>query len=317
MTVLLQLENIKKTFGGQGFFRRTGAARAVDGVSLTVHRGETLGLVGESGCGKSTLAHLMVRLEQPDSGRILLDGIDIAFLREKELRPLRPRIQIVFQDPYSSLDPRFTAQRILEEPMRAGSRWSREEREERSRNMLRQVGLTPEHLRRYPHEFSGGQRQRLAIARALITEPDLLILDEPTSALDVSVQAQVLNLLLVLQAEMGLTYLFISHNLAVVRYIAARTAVMHRGRLVEAGGTAAVLDKPLHPYTQELIRSVPAIGKPLPASEAAEGKMLLPREASEGCLYAGRCPLAAERCRREAPVLEEKMPGHEVSCWKR
>lgn len=259
---LLTIDNVTKTFRSKGFFGQVKEVRALDGVSLSVEKGESIGIVGESGCGKSTLANLIVRLEEPTSGRILLDGTDISHMKETELRPLRRRIQIVFQDPYSSLSPRMTIGQIVAEPMRVLGGHSAGEIEARARELLHMVGLSPGAMRRYPHEFSGGQRQRISIARALMTAPEILILDEPTSALDVSVQAQVLNLLTDLRQELHLTYLFISHNLAVVKYISDKTVVMRKGRIVETGPSERILSAPSEAYTRELIEAVPMIGKP-------------------------------------------------------
>lgn len=259
---LLTIDNVTKTFRSKGFFGQVKEVRALDGVSLSVEKGESIGIVGESGCGKSTLANLIVRLEEPTSGRILLDGTDISHMKEDGLRPLRRRIQIVFQDPYSSLSPRMTIGDIVAEPMRVLGGHSAGEIEARARELLHMVGLSPGAMRRYPHEFSGGQRQRISIARALMTAPEILILDEPTSALDVSVQAQVLNLLTDLRQELHLTYLFISHNLAVVKYISDKTVVMRKGRIVETGPSERILSAPSEAYTRELIEAVPMIGKP-------------------------------------------------------
>ena len=257
MSALLEIDNVTKIFRSKGFFGQVKEVRALSGVSLTVNQGESIGIVGESGCGKSTLANLIVRLEEPTEGRILLDGEDISHLPENALRPLRRRIQIVFQDPYSSLSPRMTVGEIVKEPMRVLGGHTEKEAEERAERLLHMVGLTAEAMGRYPHEFSGGQRQRISIARALMTEPEILILDEPTSALDVSVQAQVLNLLTDLREKLGLTYLFISHNLAVVKYISDRTVVMRKGQVVEEGPSERILTAP-----KALIEAVPMIGKP-------------------------------------------------------
>ena len=262
MSALLEIENLTKTFRTRGFFGKVKEVHALNGVSLTIHKGESIGIVGESGCGKSTLANLIVRLEEPTSGTIRLDGKDITHLKEEELRPLRRRIQIVFQDPYSSLSPRMTIGQIVAEPMRVLGGHSEVEIRERAETLLHMVGLQPGALARYPHEFSGGQRQRISIARALMTEPEILILDEPTSALDVSVQAQVLNILTDLREKLHLTYLFISHNLAVVKYISDQTVVMRRGEVVEMGPSDRILTAPSEKYTRELIEAVPMIGKP-------------------------------------------------------
>lgn len=272
MSALLELKDVTKTFKTKGFFGHTKEVHALNGISFTVNKGESLGIVGESGCGKSTLANLIVRLDEPTSGEILLDGADISHLKEDLLRPIRKRIQIVFQDPYSSLSPRLTIAQIVGEPMRVQGDHTEKEIEDRARELLHMVGLQDNALRRYPHEFSGGQRQRISIARALMTNPEILILDEPTSALDVSVQAQVLNILTDLREKLHLTYLFISHNLAVVKYISDRTVVMRKGMIVEQGPSDAILSHPAQQYTKELIAAVPMIGKPfhMPAETLEE-----------------------------------------------
>lgn len=267
MSALLDIRNVTKTFTLRGFFGHAKKIEALRGVTLSVEKGESIGIVGESGCGKSTLANLIVRLEEPTSGTISLDGQDISHLKEKELSGLRRRVQIIFQDPYSSLSPRMTIRRIVTEPMRVLGGHSEEEMEERARELLETVGLRENVLDRYPHEFSGGQRQRISIARALMTRPEILILDEPTSALDVSVQAQVLNLLADLRERLGLTYLFISHNLAVVKYISDKTVVMRKGEVVESGPSENILTHPGEAYTRELIAAVPMIGKKADFSE--------------------------------------------------
>lgn len=314
MTNLLELKMVEKHFTKRSFLEKTRTIRAVDGVSLTLHKGETLGIVGESGCGKSTLASLMLRLEKPTSGQILLDGIDIAQLSEDQLRPLRSRIQIVFQDPYSSLNPRFTVRQILAEPMRVMGRWKPHEIDEKVVRLLELVGLSQEQLQRYPHEFSGGQRQRLSIARALTTDPEILILDEPTSALDVSVQAQVLNLLQQLQSDLGLSYIFISHNLSVVKYVSDRVAVMYLGKIVELGTAADIMLLPLHPYTKELIGAVPAIGRPLSAVDLSYQEQKNVTAIPSGCPYYPRCPLAKKHCLENNVTLLEYVAGHQVAC---
>jgi len=259
---MLVIDALTKEFAGtrQGLGRRATPVRALDGVSFTVRRGESFGLVGESGSGKTTLTRCVLRLEEASSGRILFDGIELAKLPQPEMRRLRARLQIVFQDPYASLDPRMSVRGIVCEPMwihRASLRLSRQALEARARELMELVGLTAAHLNRYPHEFSGGQRQRIGIARALSVNPDFLILDEPTSALDVSVQAQVLNLLHELQKRLGLTYLFISHDLGVIRYICDRVALIHRGRIVEEGETAEVFERPRSDYARMLVAAMP------------------------------------------------------------
>lgn len=259
---LLEIRNVTKVFHTRSFWGKAKEIRALDGVSLTLSKGESLGIVGESGCGKSTLASLIIHLAEPTSGEILLYGRDISHAKEKEVREIRKKIQIVFQDPYSSLSPRMKIGDILMEPARVMGEFSETHRRQRAAELLELVGLRKSAMDRYPHEFSGGQRQRISIARALMTRPEVLILDEPTSALDVSVQAQVLNLLMDLRDRLQLTYLFISHNLAVVRYISDRTAVMEKGKIVEIGTSDDILTHPTDPYTKDLIAAVPMIGKP-------------------------------------------------------
>ncbi len=296
--VLLEVAGLKVHFpGGRG------PIRAVDGVDFVVREGETLGLVGESGCGKSTTARALVGLVPATAGRAELDGRS---LLGRQRKSLRRRIQMVFQDPYASLDPRQTVGDILREPLEIHGLGDRRERRLRTIELMLQVGLDPRFLNRYPHEFSGGQRQRIGIARALALRPDLLLLDEPVSALDVSIQAQILNLLSGLRRELGLSYLFIAHDLSVVRHLADRVAVMYLGRIVEIGPKAAVFDRPRHPYTKALLSAVPV---PDPEVEARRERVFLegdppsPDREKKGCAFASRCPLATERCRREEPML--------------
>ena len=310
---VLEIANLKVHFPlRKGLIKRTvGWVRAVDGVSLQIARGETLALVGESGCGKTTLARAILRLIKPTAGQVRLDGVDLATLSGEDLRRMRGRMQIVFQDPYASLDPRMRVSEIIEEGLVAlRPDLDRDQRQATVAQILARVGLDADAGRRYPHAFSGGQRQRIAIARALAVEPRLLICDEPTSALDVSVQAQIIDLLLRLQAEQGLAYLFITHNLPVVGYIAQRVMVMYAGRIVEEGPTAALFDRPLHPYTQLLLASAPGQGLNRGA-ETAEGGL----ETSMGCPYAPRCRQAQPRCRVAAPGLSEREDGRRVACW--
>ncbi|SMC32372.1 oligopeptide/dipeptide ABC transporter ATP-binding protein [Sporomusa malonica] len=316
MQPLLKLDAVEKHFVKKTYLGKESIFRAVDGVTLAVNKGDTLGIVGESGCGKSTLANLIVRLEEPTGGRIFLEGVEISHLPEARLRPLRPRIQIIFQDPYSSLNPRMNVEQIITEPMRVLGKWTQDDMRGKAVSLLNLVGLTSDHLRRYPHEFSGGQRQRLSIARALTTEPEILILDEPTSALDVSVQAQVLNLLQQLQKKLGLTYVFISHNLAVVKYVANRAAVMYLGKILETGKADDIMLNPVHPYTQELISAVPAIGKPLASNRPDCGNESNKKQVSSGCLYRLRCRQASSVCSQVMPELQDCGPDHQVACWE-
>jgi oligopeptide transport system ATP-binding protein len=291
--------------------------RAVDGVDLTILPGECLALVGESGCGKSTLGRLMVRLLEPSAGSILHHGRDIAHLRGRGLKAFRREAQVVFQDPYGSLDPRMRVRDIVTEPLVVHRIGDRREREERARTALQRVGLEPAHGERYPHEFSGGQRQRIGIARALVLEPKFLFCDEPVSALDVSVQAQILNLLRELQVGLGLTYLFVSHNLAVVRQIADRIALMYLGRIVEVAPADELFARPRHPYTKALLASVPV---PDPTRRRATiplaGEIPSPLDPPSGCGFHTRCPLADDRCRAEAPALLDSGPQARVACHK-
>jgi oligopeptide transport system ATP-binding protein len=316
---LLEVRDLVKHFPvGGGFFRPRGVVRAVDGVSFTIRRGETLGLVGESGCGKTTTGRVILQLERPTSGSVRFDGRELTTLDGAGLRSARRRMQIIFQDPYSSLNPRMTVGQILGEPLAVHALVpDRAERAERVRALLGHVGLLPQHADRYPHELSGGQRQRVGIARALAVQPALVVCDEPVSALDVSIQAQIINLLEDLQARFDLTYLFVAHDLSVVRHISDRVAVMYLGRIVELADRQALYAEPLHPYTRALLSAVPI---PDPAVEARRERIVLggevpsPLTPPSGCVFHPRCPLAVDRCRQVVPELREVRPGHRAAC---
>jgi oligopeptide transport system ATP-binding protein len=301
------------------FRRSADIVRAVDGVSLSVDRGETLGLVGESGCGKSTLARIIVRLVTPSAGRITLAGQDVTHLRPAQILAYRRKVQMIFQDPYASLNPRMTAGALLREPFLIHGLVPDDEVAGQVEHLLRQVGLPSDTLPRYPHEFSGGQRQRLAIARALAVSPDVLVADEPVSALDVSIQAQVLNLLADLQRARSLAYIFISHDIAVVAYLSHRIAVMYLGAIVESGPVREVLRHPQHPYTELLLAAVPASHPRLRrlAARRPAGEMGAPLGLPRGCRFVARCPIAVPRCHTEPPELRELSSGHFAACHLR
>ena len=318
---LLQVRNLKKYFPiKQGFFNQVvGQIRAVDGISFDLYHGECLGLVGESGSGKTTVGRSILRALSPTDGQVLfhLDdrSYDLATATEETLRPLRQHMQMIFQDPYSSLNPRMTVFDIIGEPLLVNNVSDRSEREQRVQELLTQVGLKPEHMRRYPHAFSGGQRQRIGIARALALHPKLIVADEPVSALDVSVQAQVLNLLQELQETFQLTYLFIAHDLSVVGHISDRIAVMYAGKLVELGATDELFRQPRHPYTEALLAAVPV---PEPSRDRKRtllsGEVADPANLPSGCVFHPRCPYAEDRCKTEVPEFREIATGHLARC---
>ena len=322
---LLQVDGLVKHFPVRGpmFSRQTRRVQAVDGVTFDLAAGETLGLVGESGCGKSTTGKVILRLIDPTAGSIKLDGIDITRLDRAAMHPLRRRLQVIFQDPYASLNPRMTAGDIVEEPLRNYAIGTRAERVERVAQLFARVGLRRDQMRQYPNEFSGGQRQRLGIARALAVEPKVIVCDEPVSALDVSVQAQVINLLMDLQAEFGLSYLFIAHDLAVVEHISHRVAVMYLGRIVEIAPRHALFTRPLHPYTEALMSAVPVPDPEALADGSRRQRIILkgdvpsPIDPPSGCRFHTRCPIAVERCKMESPVLREVAKGQQVACHLR
>jgi len=334
MSEILVVENLVKHYPiRHGIVPRVvGYVRAVDDVSFSISRGKTLGLVGESGCGKTTTGRTILRLIEPTSGRVTFDGKDVFSLTEREMRALRCEMQIIFQDPYGSLNPRMTVGAMLEEPILVHGINHRDETtaeklngdakasnrrraRERAVELLKLVGLSAEHANRYPHEFSGGQRQRIGIARALTVEPKMIVCDEAVSALDVSIQAQILNLLRDLQQQFGLTYLFIAHDLAVVKHISDRVAVMYLGEIVEEAATEEIFDNPRHPYTQALLSSIPI---PVPRNTRSqislEGDVPSPVNPPEGCRFHSRCPIAIDECKSARPPLIEITPGHRVAC---
>ena len=308
--VLLKAEHLKKYFKSPH-----GTVKAVDDVSLEIYEGETLALVGESGCGKSTLGRVILNLITPTSGTVIFDGTDITALHGKTLRNMRAQMQLVFQDPFSSLDPRFTVGQIIAEPLQ-NMGLSKQEQQKRVLELMDRVSLQPEHYNRYPHQFSGGQRQRIGIARALAPNPRLIVCDEPVSALDVSIQAQILNLLKKLQKQSNLTYLFISHDLAVVRYISDRVCVMFLGQICELCSTVEAYEKPLHPYTRMLIDSAPEPDPDFHREDRMllQGELPSPVNPPAGCRFCTRCPFATDVCRTVHPELKEYPPGHFCAC---
>lgn len=317
---LLKVESIVKHFPIHGgiLSRQIAAVKAVQDISFEIKKGETLGLVGESGCGKSTLGRCLIRLIEPSSGKIYFKGRDITNVSKEELKHLRRKMQIIFQDPYASLNPRMTIGAILEEPLIIHNLFeSVQDRKNRVLELINLVGLRPEHLTRYPHEFSGGQRQRVGIARALAVEPELIICDEPVSALDVSIQAQVINLLMDLQQKLGLTYVFIAHDLKVVEHVSTYVAVMYLGQIVEFAKSEELYKNPKHPYTKALLSAIP-IPDPKPREQRIilTGDVPSPINPPEGCYFNPRCPIATEECRQNKPALKEVAASHKVSCLK-
>jgi oligopeptide/dipeptide ABC transporter ATP-binding protein len=319
---LLEIRDVRvhyPVYRGLLFERRIGTVKAVDGVSLEVARGEVLGLVGESGCGKTTLARAILRLTPITSGTVRFEGVDLAALSGAALRKARPRLQMIFQDPYASLNPRMTVSDAIAEPLHVHGLARRRELPARVSALMEQVGLAPRFMKKYPHEFSGGQRQRIAIARTLALDPALIVADEPVSALDVSVQAQILNLIAGLCAQKNLTMILISHDLAVVKHLAHRIAVMYLGRIVEIGGAEAVYRTPLHPYTQALLSAIPT---PDPDRERERRRTLLPGDPPSplnppsGCPFHPRCPIAGPECAITVPPFVEKEDGHKAACLK-
>lgn len=314
---LLKVEGLKKYFPiRKGVLSRvSGYVKAVDDVSFHVNKGETLGIVGESGCGKSTTGRMLMRLLEPTEGKVVFDGKELTNISNDDMRKSRREIQMVFQDPYASLNPRHTIEKILEEPLIVHGLGDAKSRKKKVRELLEIVGLSSYHAQRYPHQFSGGQRQRIGIARALMTNPKLIIADEPVSALDVSIQAQVLNLMQDLQKDLKLTYIFIAHDLGVVRHISDRVGVMYLGKMVELTESEKLYDKPLHPYTQALLSSVPVPDPNFVREQVLiKGDIPSPSNPPSGCTFHTRCPFKMDVCTKVVPKLEEVEPGHSVAC---
>ena len=312
---ILQVENLKTYFPVKG--KRDQFVHAVDGVSFKVRQGETVGLVGESGCGKSTIGRTIMRFHTPTSGKILFDGDDITSC---DMSPYRKRMQMVFQDPYSSLDPRMSIEDIVGEPLDIQfPKMNAKERYDRILEQIQRVGLNSEHLTRFPHEFSGGQRQRISIARSMVIKPEFMVLDEPVSALDVSIQAQIINMLMDLQEQMGLAYLFIAHDLAVVRHISQHVVVMYLGHVMEINESEDLYKHPLHPYTRALLSAIPVPDPQISRAkrrEILEGDVPSPINPPKGCVFCTRCRFACDKCRQETPQIEEVEPGHLVACHR-
>ena len=318
---LLEAKNLSKYFPVKNFFGKlVQEVRAVDRVNLSIKKGETFGLVGESGCGKSTLGRTLIRMYEPTDGILTYDGHDITKTKGKELLVYHKRMQIIFQDPYSALDPHQNVREIMAEPIAVFEKLPEKEMDERIVSLLEKVGMKADDMEKYAYEFSGGQRQRIGIARALSVNPEFLLCDEPISALDVSIQAQVVNVLEDLQQELGLTYLFVAHDLSMVRHISDRIGVMYLGKIVESGDSDEVYDNPCHPYTQALLASIP-IADPKRALSlencGIEGDLPSPLHIPSGCRFHTRCPYATDQCRQQEPELEERTPGHMVACWKK
>ncbi|EIJ81858.1 oligopeptide ABC transporter ATP-binding protein [Bacillus methanolicus PB1] len=319
-SIILELQNVKKHFSIKaGFLQKTvGHIKAVDGINLKVKKGETIGIVGESGCGKSTAGRTIIRLYKPTEGKILFKGRDISRLSESELRKsVRKDIQMIFQDPFASLNPRKTLRSIIREPLNTHNMYSGKKRDERVEELLEKVGLNASYINRYPHEFSGGQRQRIGIARALALNPELIIADEPVSSLDVSIQAQIINLMEDLQEEFSLTYLFISHDLSVVRHISDRVGVMYLGKMMELADKHKLYSDPLHPYTQALLSAVPVLRKKGVAKRERiilKGELPNPASPPKGCVFHTRCPAATDLCRQLVPDFKEIKRNHFVAC---
>lgn len=313
---IVEVKNVKKYFRVAGTYgKNKKQVKAVDDVSLTLYEGETYGLVGETGCGKSTLGRVILRLLDTTEGSVKIDGTEIADLSEKELRNMRKYMQMVFQDPFTSLNPRKRVGEILEEAMKINHVGTKENRVDLALEMMKKVGLRQEHYYRYPHEFSGGQRQRIGLARALVLKPKLIVCDEPVSALDVSIQSQIINLLLDLQQESKLTYLFIAHDMSVVKYISNRIGVMYLGHLVEEATTDDLFGMPYHPYTQALLSAVPQTNPHVRKQRIVlEGDVPSPIDPPSGCVFHTRCPYAMEICKQKAPCMQELNPGHRVAC---
>jgi oligopeptide transport system ATP-binding protein len=318
--ILVRVENLKKYFPvmrGMLFSRQVGAVKAVDNISLEIRQGETLGVVGESGCGKSTTGRAILQLHKPTSGHVFFQDVDLTTLSESELRAMRPKMQMIFQDSVASLNPRHSVGKIIGEPLKIHNIGTPREVHDRVIELMELVGLKPGWIKRFPHEFSGGQRQRINIARALALNPSFIVADEPISALDVSIQAQVVNLLKRLQTELGLTYLFIAHDLSMVRHISDRVAVMYLGKMMELADRKNLFEEPLHPYTQSLISAVPV---PMPRKERQRQRFILkgdppsPSNPPSGCVFHTRCPLAEEICTTNVPDFRELRPGHFAAC---